>query len=82
MPPTDVIASRLPAALPLADIASLRALLAPVLLPHKQTFSNPGAPIKGVYFLEEGIRRLHPAMRGGQGRTPGVGRADCPLSRA
>jgi CRP-like cAMP-binding protein len=36
----------------------LRAQLEPVPLPHKQTLSNPGAPIDHVYFPQEGMVSL------------------------
>jgi CRP-like cAMP-binding protein len=64
MPPTPSISNRLLAALALEDLYTLRAQLEPVPLPHKQTLSNPGAPIDHVYFPQEGMVSLVQPLQG------------------
>ncbi len=65
MSPTPAISNRLLAALAPRDFDSLGAHLEPVPLPHKQTLSNPGAPIEHVYFLEVGMVSLVQPLPGG-----------------
>jgi CRP-like cAMP-binding protein len=64
MPPTGFIANRLLARLAPGDLDTLRAQLEPVPLPHKQTLSNPGAPIDHVYFPQEGMVSLVQPLQG------------------
>jgi CRP-like cAMP-binding protein len=64
MPPTPSISNRLLAALAPEDFDALRAHLEPVPLPHKQTLSNPGAPIEHVYFVEQGMVSLVQPLEG------------------
>jgi CRP-like cAMP-binding protein len=59
------IANRLLAGLAPRDRDALRARLEAVPLPHKQTLSNPGAPIEHVYFVEEGMVSLVQPLQGG-----------------
>ena len=58
------ISNRLLAALAPGDLDTLRARLEPVPLPHKQTLSNPGAPIEHVYFVEQGMVSLVQPLEG------------------
>jgi CRP-like cAMP-binding protein len=64
MPPTLSISNRLLARLAPEDLETLRAQLEPVPLPHKQTLSNPGAPIEHVYFPLEGMVSLVQPLQG------------------
>jgi CRP-like cAMP-binding protein len=65
MSPTPAISNRLLAALAPRDFDALGAHLEPVALPHKQTLSNPGAPIEHVYFPEVGMVSLVQPLPGG-----------------
>ena len=65
MSPTPTISNRLLAALAPRDLDALGAHLEPVPLSHKQTLSNPGAPIEHVYFPEIGMVSLVQPLPGG-----------------
>jgi hypothetical protein len=62
---TPAISNRLLAALAPRDLDALGAHLEPVALPHKQTLSNPGAPIEHVYFPEVEMVSLVQPLPGG-----------------
>ena len=64
MPPANSISNRLLLALTLEDLDGLRAHLELVLLPHKRTLSNPGAPIQHLYFPQEGMVSLVQPLQG------------------
>jgi CRP-like cAMP-binding protein len=64
MPPANSISNRLLLALTLEDLDGLRAHLELVPLRHKQTLSNPGAPIQHLYFPQEGMVSLVQPLRG------------------
>lgn len=60
-----LIPNRLLAALTPGDLDALKAHLEPVVLPHRRTLSNPGAPIEHIYFPAEGMVSLVQPLQGG-----------------
>jgi len=65
MAPAISISNRLLAALPREDLDFLRPHLEPVPLPHKQTLSEPNAPIDHVHFVQEGMVSLVQPLENG-----------------
>ncbi len=65
MAPAISISNRLLVALPPEDLDFLRPHLEPVLLPHKQTLSEPNAPINHVHFVQEGMVSLVQPLENG-----------------
>ncbi len=58
MPSAISISNRLLGALSPGDLEPLRAHLEAVPLPHKQTLSEPNAPIDYVHFVQDGMVSL------------------------
>ncbi len=65
MAPAISISNRLLIALPQVDLDLLRPYLEPVPLPHKQTLSEPNAPIDHVHFVQEGMVSLVQPLENG-----------------
>jgi len=65
MAPAISISNRLLVALPREDLDLLRPHFEPVPLPHKQTLSEPNAPIDHVHFLQEGMVSLVQPLENG-----------------
>ena len=65
MAPAISISNRLLVALPREDLDFLRPHLEAVLLPHKQTLSEPNAPINHVHFVQEGMVSLVQPLENG-----------------
>ena len=65
MAPAISISNRLLVALPREDLDFLRPHLEPVPLPHKQTLSEPNAPIDHVHFVQEGMVSLVQPLENG-----------------
>ena len=67
MPPPNhnTIKNRLLTALPQADLDQFYSNLHPVALSQRQILHAAGAPIKDVYFVEEGIGSVLTSMANG-----------------